>query len=56
MSTVNEPTPIKTIDQLRAEAKDLLRRGYDVQLIADVLRLDIAAVRRLGGAECLGCD
>ncbi len=44
----------RTIGELRAAAQAMLRDGLTDNDVARVLRLDVAAVRRLVG-ECLGC-
>ncbi len=48
----NEHAP-KTVDEIRAAAHRLSNEGYSERGIADALRLDISAVRRLLG-ECEG--
>jgi hypothetical protein len=45
----------QTVDDQRRTAKDLAREGYGDYTIADPLRMDVAAVRRLIG-QCGDCQ
>jgi len=45
----------RTVEELRAAAQQMLRDGRGDHTVAQALRLDVAAVRRLVG-QCAGCE
>lgn len=45
----------KTSEQIRAAAQSLARDGHTDHTIAQILRLDVQAVRQLIGAPCSSC-
>ena len=45
-----------TADQMRNEARQMIRLGYSVEIAAAILRIDVDVIRRLLGGECLGCE